>query len=294
MTPPHAAAVWVCPFCGRNVPARVGVCYCGRERPAEPVRRTTPAQRRQNTAAHLKLTAAAVALALLTAGAWYGTRGRASTTTEPAALPRQPEILQPAMRAAASDDATAPPVAAVVASATPAVVMVQTPNAAGSGFFAGPDLIVTTATLMSGASSASITTHAGSRFDAKVVAVSDEHDLALLRAPQQNATPAALPLAHSVDVRLNQHVIALGWPSTTETNAPPRGSISGLRRHGDLRLLQTDIAPNAGDTGGPLIDRFGRVLGVLTTNAGGTSAVAIGIDDAKTLFDSLGRTSPQD
>jgi hypothetical protein len=58
--------------------------------------------------------------------------------------------------------------------------------------------------------------------------------------------------------------------------------VTGLRQDGDRILLQTDAVPNPGDSGGPLLDRLGHVVGITTARAdAGTSGYAVAIDDVK-------------
>ena len=168
----------------------------------------------------------------------------------------------------------------------PAVVMVETSTIRGSGFFAAPDLIVTNAHVLAGASSASITTRNGNRVEGKPVFVSEQHDLAFLQIPKQSALDVALPLGQSANVRLGQAVVALGWAHSMTQSTVTRGVVTGLRRDGERRLLQTDAVPNHGDSGGPLLDLRGNVIGITTFRADdGTAGFALAIDDAKPFFE---------
>lgn len=164
----------------------------------------------------------------------------------------------------------------------PGIVMVETPGSRGSGFFAAPDLIVTSAHVLAGSQTASITTRGGNRVDGKAVLVSEQRDLALLQISPQSAMNVALPLGRSASVRLGQGVIALGWAQNTVT----RGVVTGLRQDGERLLLQTDAVPNAGDSGGPLLDLRGNVIGVTSARRdGGTAGFALAIDEARPFFE---------
>jgi len=179
----------------------------------------------------------------------------------------------------------------------PAVVMVETSTTRGSGFFAAPDLIVTNAHVLAGASSASITTRNGNRVEGKAVLVSEQRDLAFLQIPRQSALDVALPLGRSADVRLGQSVVALGWAQSMTQSTVTRGVVTGLRRDGERRLLQTDAVPNHGDSGGPLLDLRGNVIGITTARGDdGTAGFALAIDDAKPFFERVpantGATAP--
>ena len=170
----------------------------------------------------------------------------------------------------------------------PAVVKVETATMRGSGFFAAPDLIVTSAHVVAGSQTAVVTTRSGGHIDARVVVLSDAHDLALLQIPRQNALDVAIPLGQSSQARLGQGIVALGWAESLTQSTVTRGVITGFRRDGERMLLQTDAVPNHGDSGGPLLDLRGNVLGITTFRADtpvGTAGLAIAIDDAKPFFE---------
>ena len=249
-----------------------------------------------------KLGIAAAAVVLLGVGAWYSGSGSSPAVAPPNAAPSstRPQSanrplaptggLEPVKLAAADDrpDASAPPLEDTIERAMPAIVMVQTPVSRGSGFFAAPDLIVTNAHVLAGASSASITTRGGSRFEGTVALVSVQRDLAFLHIPRQSALNVALPLGRSADVRLGQGVVALGWAESMTQSTVTRGVVTGLRRDGERLLLQTDAVPNPGDSGGPLLDRFGRVVGVTTARAdNGSAGFAIAIDETRPFFERM-------
>ena len=242
----------------------------------------------------VKFGLAALAVALLGAIAWYSSRG----TATPAAPPQTAQVARPqnathpvtAVPAATStaSDAGAPPLEETLARTMPAIVMVEAATTRGSGFFASPDLIVTDAHVISGSPTAVVTTRSGDRIEAKVVIVAESRGVALLQIPRQNARAVAIPLGLSSQARIGQGVIAMGWTQGTTQTAITRGVITALRRDGDRIVLQTDAVPNAGDSGGPLLDLRGNVLGITTSRAdtpAGTAGFAIGIDDAKPLFE---------
>ncbi len=170
--------------------------------------------------------------------------------------------------------------------AMPAIVMVEAPGSRGSGFFAAPDLIVTNAHVLAGSMTASITTRNGSHLEGKAVIVSEQRDLALLQIPPQNAMAVALPLGRSSGVRLGQGVVALGWAEGLTQSTVTRGVVTGLRQAGERLLLQTDAVPNPGDSGGPLLDLRGNVIGITSARLDtGTAGFALAIDEAKPFFE---------
>jgi serine protease Do len=166
-------------------------------------------------------------------------------------------------------------------------VLIQTPTARGSGFFARPDLIVTTARLVAGSSTAAITTRTGTHVEGKVVFQSEGRDLALLQIPKEAGVFPALSLGRSETVRSGQSVVALGWADSPAQSAATLGTVTSVKRDANQTLVQTNAAPGRGDSGGPLLDRSGNVLGITTFPGEGdrpTAGFAVGIDDVKPYF----------
>lgn len=105
-------------------------------------------------------------------------------------------------------------------------------------------------------------------FDADVVGASPEHDLAVLRLRSLADMPPPVQVGSSSDLRVGQHVLAIGNPFGLD-HTLTAGVISALRRSIDAEeggsmegLIQTDAAINPGNSGGPLLDSAGRLIGV--------------------------------
>lgn len=147
----------------------------------------------------------------------------------------------------------------------------------GAGILWAPDLIVTNAHVVG--ASARVGLADGRRVDARIVAADRRKDLALLRIPHSGVTPAAV--ADSDSLRVGAVVLAVGHPlglrrtltaGVVHALPPP---LPGRRRfiHADLRL-----AP--GNSGGPLADASGEVVGINAMIAGGL-ALAIPSNDVR-------------
>src|SRR6185369_5492714 len=82
--------------------------------------------------------------------------------------------------------------------------------------------------------------------------------------------------------RLGQGIVALGWAQSLTQSTVTRGIVTGVRIDHERNLIQTDAVPNPGDSGGPVLDRRGEVVGVTTFRSeNGTSGYAVPIDDVK-------------
>ena len=220
------------------------------------------------------------------AGVWFFVQPRANTSS----IPQRPaETRKPARPApepsAASSPSTpialsipAPPPEAAVASAAvipasleevvsqamAAVVLIETPSARGSGFFVTSDTVVTNAHVVEANGSVTLRMQDGSSQEARVLRAEPSIDLALVRVNSPRAAQAALPLGSIAGTRPGQEVIAIGSPLGMLQNTVTRGIVSGLRNAGGVMLIQTDAAINRGNSGGPLLDRSGRVIGIAT------------------------------
>lgn len=110
------------------------------------------------------------------------------------------------------------------------------------------------------------------RYDAKVLAVDEINDLALIQIEAERDLPY-LPLASSDDLKVGQKVLAIGNPFGFEGTLTT-GVISSVGRSirgedGILEdMIQTDAAINPGNSGGPLLDSSGAVIGVNTAIIG--------------------------
>lgn len=135
---------------------------------------------------------------------------------------------------------------------------------------------------------------------AKIIAYDTETDIAVLKIDETGLTPATF--GDSDDLRVGELVIAIGNPLGFELfGSVTSGIVSALNREitineKKMKLIQTDAAINSGNSGGPLLNSCGQVIGINSAKMSSTYSssasveglgFAIPSDEAKTIIDDL-------
>jgi S1-C subfamily serine protease len=142
-------------------------------------------------------------------------------------------------------------------------VSLRCPDSVGSGFFVAPDLVMTNAHVLCDGSQALRVTFADGRQASGTPLRSDAGlDLALVQVAGGRGVP--LPLGDAGTLKVGDHIVMIGSPVGIDFTVH-QGSVSSLS-HNDLGLayIQVDATVNPGNSGGPLIDEGGRVVGVVS------------------------------
>jgi len=138
-----------------------------------------------------------------------------------------------------------------------------------------------------------------SEHDAKIIAYDTDTDIAVLKVDESGLKPATF--GDSNDLRVGELVIAVGNPLGFDLfGSVTSGIVSALNRKisindKEMNLIQTDAAINSGNSGGPLLNSCGQVIGInsakMSSSYGSASVEGLGfaipIDDAKQIIDDL-------
>lgn len=165
----------------------------------------------------------------------------------------------------------------------------------GSGFIINPEgQILTNFHVVSGTSQPEVTLTDGSRYKAQVLVRDRANDIALIKIEPRKKLPF-LPLGDSDRLQVGQKVLAIGNPFGLQSTLTT-GVVSALGRsiRGDNQnlegMVQTDASINSGNSGGPLLDSQGNVVGINTAiyaPSGGSVGIgfAMPINRAKSVLD---------
>ena len=170
----------------------------------------------------------------------------------------------------------------------------------GSGFIVTSDgYVVTNYHVVEDANSITVTTNAGSEYRATLVGYDSTNDVAVLKVEADNLP--CVTMGSSSSLIVGDQVVAIGNPLGELTNTLTVGYISAKDRMVTtdgfgINMLQTDAAINSGNSGGPLFNMYGQVVGITSAKYSGESSsgatiegigFAIPIDDVLDLIEAL-------
>ena len=170
----------------------------------------------------------------------------------------------------------------------------------GSGFFLTADgYVVTNHHVIEGGSTYTIQDWDGKEYEATLVGSDSTNDVALLKV--EGVKFPAVKLGSSDDLVVGDQVVAIGNPLGELTATQTVGYVSAKERDVNtsgfaINMIQTDAAINSGNSGGPLFNMNGEVVGITTAKYSGNSAsgasiegigFAIPIDDVRDLIEDL-------
>ena len=175
-----------------------------------------------------------------------------------------------------------------------------TGESSGSGFIISEDgYVVTNYHVVEGATAVTVSTYGGEEYPAMLVGYDKTNDVAVLKVEAQGLPYAKLGSSESLAV--GDQVVAIGNPLGELTATLTVGYVSAKDRDvttegATINMIQTDAAINSGNSGGPLFNMKGEVVGITTAKYSGSSSsgatiegigFAIPIDDVATMIEDL-------
>jgi S1-C subfamily serine protease len=182
----------------------------------------------------------------------------------------------------------------VVTHTRPAVVVIETDKGLATGFVIKPDgIIVTNNHVVAGATSMAVKYPSGEVYRSVYLLSADPvNDLAFLKIEAVDLP--TIPLGNSNDVQVGEEVLLVGSPEGLEQTVSS-GLISGIRIEDGVRVLQTSAAASPGSSGGPLLNRRGEAVGVMSFKVvnGENLNFTIPINYVRGKLDTLTQSNPQ-
>lgn len=174
-------------------------------------------------------------------------------------------------------------------------------TASGSGFIITDDgYVVTNYHVVENAVSVSVILDGGEEHEAKIIGFDSANDVAVLKIEAENLP--AVVLGSSDELAIGDMVVAIGNPLGALTATLTVGYVSGKNREVStdnrtiINMIQTDAAINSGNSGGPLFNMYGEVVGITSAKYSGTTSsgasiegisFAIPIDDVMSIIGDL-------
>lgn len=211
---------------------------------------------------------------------------------ETVATQQQGQTEQPVQQTSSSGNELS--VADINTKVAPSVVGITGQSSQGQGVGTGiimtaDGYIMTNAHVVNGMSNLTVTLSDGTEHQATTVGIDTQTDLAVIKIDATGLTPAEF--GDSDTIRVGEDVVAIGNPLGLDfAGSVTTGIISGLDREVDMgdavmNYIQTNAAINSGNSGGPLVNNEGQVIGVNSAKI--NSSVAEGMGFAIPINDAL-------
>lgn len=173
-------------------------------------------------------------------------------------------------------------------------------TSSGTGFIITQDgYIVTNHHVIEGATKVVVTLHDGTALSAVVVGSNDTNDIAVIKTEAQDLDPVTI--GSSSQMQVGDQVVAIGNALGEFSSSLTVGYVSGMDRSVStdgtvINMIQTDAAINSGNSGGPLFNAKGEVIGITSAKYSGTTSsgatiegigFAIPMDDVIDMIEDL-------
>jgi serine protease Do len=197
-------------------------------------------------------------------------------SSRPPSLPAQPTPGSPSSVPSAAATPVQPSVSDIAERSLPSTVTIHCRNASGAGFFVSDELLLTNAHVACPMGEPMQIVFSDGRQLTGLASRSDTSvDLSLVQVSGAEAKP--LPLGDAGSLRVGDPVIMIGNPVSLSFTVH-QGSVSSVSRTIlGVAYIQLDIKINPGNSGGPLLDRNGRVVGIVSMKAADAEGIGLAL-----------------
>ncbi len=225
----------------------------------------------------------AVLAAALSAGGTFGIVELTLPTAAPAAANPPAQLTSTSTTAPTASGSANQPIVQIAAAASPAVVTITAAGTGGGGRNSGTSIgsgmivtsdgyILTNRHVVATGGTLTVQLPDGRQFTGTVVGTDPSHDVAVVKIAATGLP--TVTLGNSDKLQIGQLAVAIGDPLGTFAGTVTTGIVSGTDRSIDVRdpqtgsavhltgLIQTDAAINEGNSGGPLLNSSGQVIGI--------------------------------
>ncbi|MEI6556028.1 MAG: S1C family serine protease [Paludibacter sp.] len=155
-------------------------------------------------------------------------------------------------------------------------VTIKTKDGHGSGFFVSDDgYVITNYHVISDSAKLEVIANDGTKYPAKIVRFNKEADVALIKIEKNNIIPFGLESLETVGI--GKEIYVIGTPSAQDLSQTlTKGIISSVRKQANgTKVIQTDASMSPGNSGGPLINKEGKLLGIVNAKVVGMGVEGI-------------------
>lgn len=155
------------------------------------------------------------------------------------------------------------------------IFVITSGNSEGSGFAIGPNSVITNSHVIDDANNIHIYSYDGKEYQAVIYLMNESFDIAVLSVEDANFVP--LKIGDTSDIKAGDEIYAIGAPKNLSYTLT-KGIISNVSRNiGAYEYIQIDAAINSGNSGGPLLNESGEVIGVNSMKLSDAEGIGLSI-----------------
>ena len=155
------------------------------------------------------------------------------------------------------------------------IFVIYSGNYEGSGFAIGSNTVVTNAHVIGNRNDIKVKTYSGEEYKASIFLLNEALDIAILSVENAEFTP--LEVGDCENIKVGEDIYAIGAPRSLDYTLTKGVISSKSRTIGFNRYIQIDAAINSGNSGGPLLNNAGQVIGVNSMKISDAEGIGLAI-----------------